>query len=68
MLNALGRRGIEPRLPVDPTGYDFQLSDLQKKLANTKYFGSITIVWQNGEIVLIREERTLKPGQFDRFI
>lgn len=49
-------------------GYDFRLGDVQKKLEMTHYYGSLTIVFQDGQIVLLREERTLKPGQFDRFI
>lgn len=60
MLNVVPRQ--------EESGYEFDLRDMQKKLERTKYFGSITIVWQDGRIVLIREERTLKPGSFDRFI
>lgn len=56
------------RVLSEENGYEFQLSALQKKLQDTKYFGSLTIVFQDGQIVLIREERTLKPGQFDRFV
>lgn len=52
----------------EATGYDLDLSEMQKKLELTQYFGTITLVFQKGQIVLIREERTLKPGQFDRFI
>lgn len=51
----------------DRREYEFNLSELQKKLEINDYCGTITLVYQNGQIVLIREERTLKPGNFDRF-
>lgn len=50
------------------SGYDFNLSGLQRKLEAEKFYGAITLVFNNGQIVLIKEERTLKPGQFDRFV
>lgn len=51
----------------DRREYEFNLSELQKKLEINDYCGTITLVYQNGQIVLIREERTIKPGNFDRF-
>jgi len=44
------------------------LNDLQKKLEKIRYYGQLTLVWQDGQIILIREERTLKPSQFDQLI
>ena len=43
--------------------FEFNLGDLQKKLENVKYYGTITIVLQKGKIVLIKEERIVKPGE-----
>lgn len=44
----------------------FDLNLLQKKLKRIYYHGQITLVYQKGELVLIREERTLKPNQLDQ--
>lgn len=53
----------EQRKVVDNSFY-FSLNEMQKEFEKNRYFGTITIVFQDGKIVLIREERTLKPGSF----
>lgn len=54
-------------LPEEPSGYEFNLSELQKKLEKISYWGKITIEWKQGQIVLIREERVLRPSESDKF-
>lgn len=56
------------RVVLEEKQFDFNLRDLQKKLESMHYYGTITLVFKDGKIELIREERTLKPGQFDVFI
>lgn len=54
-------------LKVLPEDVLLDLNGLQKRLKDIRYYGYVTLVFQDGEIVLIEEKRTLKPGQFDRF-
>lgn len=44
------------------------LNVLQRRMKTIKFYGSTTILWQDGEIVVIREERTIKPADFDRLM
>lgn len=42
------------------------LNGLQNRLKDINYFGTVTLVFQSGDLILIREERTLKPYQVER--
>jgi len=50
------------------TVVEFNLSGMHKKLEIQKYSGTITLQYVKGELVLIREERTIKPANYERFI
>lgn len=41
------------------------LNLLQKHMKSVKFYGQTTILWQDGEIVVIREEKVLKPQEFN---
>ena len=46
----------------------FTLADLQHHMKKIKFFGSATILWQNGEIIMIRTEQTIKPTDFNKVL
>ena len=47
---------------------EFVLFRLQKRMKSRKFYGTTTIMWNDGEIVVIREERSYKPADFDRLV
>ena len=38
-----------------------EVIELLKQLEETRFFGKITLDFQNGELILIRKEQTIKP-------
>lgn len=52
----------------DATENFIDLNLLQKKMKSIRFYGETRILWQDGEIAVIREERTIKPREFNRFV
>lgn len=52
----------------EDSSYEFNLSEMQKKLENKNYSGTITLQYQKGTLLFIREERVMRPGEYDLFI